>query len=275
MVADTIDHAVALARKYHYSLRIVTLEGELLSPGGSMTGGAFKNSSNLLGRRREIEELEESVKLLKKDLDALNQAIDENRSKRNALRDKIAALAEKLQKEYLVQNTAKMEISQMESRRDETASGYHHLKDEAVEIETQMAEIKEEKHRIQEELDASVKQEQELNDRIEKNQKALKEEQANLTEQKQRFENVHLKLAGFLQKEDFLKQNTSRIEREIRTLNEEKVSVQKKMKDGEKETLEKEENLKKIQETIDSGADVQKEAEEKIRCSLRRKTPAW
>ena len=265
VVADTIDHAVALARKYRYSLRIVTLEGELLSPGGSMTGGAFKNSSNLLGRRREIEELEESVKLLKKDLDALNQAIDENRSKRNALRDKIAALAEKLQKEYLVQNTAKMEISQMESRRDETASGYHHLKDEAVEIETQMAEIKEEKHRIQEELDASVKQEQELNDRIEKNQKALKEEQANLTEQKQRFENVHLKLAGFLQKEDFLKQNTSRIEREVRTLNEEKVSVQKKMEGGEKETLEKEENLKKIQETIDSGADVQKEAEEKIR----------
>ncbi len=265
VVADTIDHAVALARKYRYSLRIVTLEGELLSPGGSMTGGAFKNSSNLLGRRREIEELEESVKLLKKDLDALNQAIDENRSKRNALRDKIAALAEKLQKEYLVQNTAKMEISQMESRRDETASGYHHLKDEAVEIETQMAEIKEEKHRIQEELNASVKQEQELNDRIEKNQKALKEEQANLTEQKQRFENVHLKLAGFLQKEDFLKQNTSRIEREVRTLNEEKVSVQKKMEDGEKETLEKEENLKKIQETIDSGADVQKEAEEKIR----------
>ena len=265
VVADTIDHAVALARKYRYSLRIVTLEGELLSPGGSMTGGAFKNSSNLLGRRREIEELEESVKLLKKDLDALNQAIDENRSKRNALRDKIAALAEKLQKEYLVQNTAKMEISQMESRRDETASGYHHLKDEAVEIETQMAEIKEEKHRIQEELDASVKQEHELNDRIEKNQKALKEEQANLTEQKQRFENVHLKLAGFLQKEDFLKQNTSRIEREVRTLNEEKVSVQKKMEDGEKETLEKEENLKKIQETIDSGADVQKEAEEKIR----------
>ena len=265
VVADTIDHAVALARKYRYSLRIVTLEGELLSPGGSMTGGAFKNSSNLLGRRREIEELEESVKLLKKDLDALNQAIDENRSKRNALRDKIAALAEKLQKEYLVQNTAKMEISQMESRRDETASGYHHLKDEAVEIETQMAEIKEEKHRIQEELNASVKQEQELNDRIEKNQKALKEEQANLTEQKQRFENVHLKLAGFLQKEDFLKQNTSRIEREVRTLNEEKVSVQKKMEDGEKETLEKEENLNKIQETIDSGADVQKEAEEKIR----------
>ena len=42
VVADTIDHAIAIARKYHYSLRIVTLEGELLNAGGSMTGGAFK-----------------------------------------------------------------------------------------------------------------------------------------------------------------------------------------------------------------------------------------
>ena len=60
VVADTIDNAIALARKYKYSLRIVTLEGELLSAGGSMTGGAFKNTSNLLGRRREIEELEDT-----------------------------------------------------------------------------------------------------------------------------------------------------------------------------------------------------------------------
>ena len=54
LVADNMDHAIAAARKYHHSLRIVTLEGESLSPGGSMTGGAYRNSSNLLGRRREV-----------------------------------------------------------------------------------------------------------------------------------------------------------------------------------------------------------------------------
>ncbi len=58
LVVDQIDHAIAIAKKYHHSLRMVTIEGESLSPGGSMTGGAFKNNSNLLGRRREIEELE-------------------------------------------------------------------------------------------------------------------------------------------------------------------------------------------------------------------------
>ena len=55
LVIDTIDHAVVIAKKYHYSLHMVTLEGEYLSPGGSMSGGAFKNSSNLLGRKKKLK----------------------------------------------------------------------------------------------------------------------------------------------------------------------------------------------------------------------------
>ena len=61
IVTEHIDYAIALAKKNHYSLHIVTLEGEYLSPGGSMTGGAFKNTNGLLARNREIEELEKRV----------------------------------------------------------------------------------------------------------------------------------------------------------------------------------------------------------------------
>ena len=46
VVVDHINHAMALAKKYKQSLRIVTLEGELINPGGALTGGAFKNTSN-------------------------------------------------------------------------------------------------------------------------------------------------------------------------------------------------------------------------------------
>lgn len=42
LVVENIDFAIAIARKYKYSLRMVTIEGESLNPGGSMTGGAFK-----------------------------------------------------------------------------------------------------------------------------------------------------------------------------------------------------------------------------------------
>lgn len=265
VVVDHIDNAVFLARKYRYSLRIVTLDGESLSPGGSMTGGAFKNSSNLLGRRREIEELEASVKLLKKDLDELQIAVDKNRTRRNALREKIAALAERLQKEYLIQNTAKLEIGQMESRREETTAGYHHLKDEAVEIETQTAQIQEEKKKIQQELDESVKQEEELGSRIERNQMELENERASQAEQKQRSENIRLRLANTRQKEEFLKQNLSRIQGEIRGLFKERSQVEDRMEEGLREAREKEENLARIQETIHAGADLQRETEERIK----------
>lgn len=56
---------------------MVTTEGESLSPGGSMTGGAFRNNSNLLGRRREIEELETKVNQLKQNLTEMQNAVEE------------------------------------------------------------------------------------------------------------------------------------------------------------------------------------------------------
>ena len=62
VVVDHVDHAVKIARKFDYGIRMVTLEGELLVPGGAISGGAFKNNSNLLGRRREMEELEGKVR---------------------------------------------------------------------------------------------------------------------------------------------------------------------------------------------------------------------
>lgn len=265
VVADHIDNAIALARKYRYSLRIVTLDGESLSPGGSMTGGAFKNTSNLLGRRREIEELESSVKLLKKDLDKLQQSMDQNRIRRNGLRDQIAALAERLQKEYLVQNTAKLQISQMEGRRHETIADYQRLKTEGMEIENQTAQIQEEKQKIQEEMDVSVKEEKERNNRIAENQEKLEKEQALLRQQKEKAEQIRLKAANLRQKEEFLKQNSTRIQGEIKRLQEECRSVEERVEKGRKETEQRKNDLVKIEELLKAGEGARGETEEKIR----------
>ena len=69
LVVDTIDNAIKLAKKNKYSLHIVTLEGEYLSPGGSMTGGAFKHQSNLLSRNRQIEDIEKLLANIQKELE--------------------------------------------------------------------------------------------------------------------------------------------------------------------------------------------------------------
>ncbi len=60
-VVDNIDNAVAIARKYSYKFRVVTLSGELLSPGGSMSGGSKNNTNGLFARSAEIVDLDKTI----------------------------------------------------------------------------------------------------------------------------------------------------------------------------------------------------------------------
>ena len=104
LVADNIDTGIRLARKYRQSLRIVTLEGDLINPGGAMSGGAFKNSSNLLSRRREIEELEKTVARLKTELQKSEAEVAAAaKEKRTALYAKVEEIQQELQNDYVVQ----------------------------------------------------------------------------------------------------------------------------------------------------------------------------
>ncbi|MBQ7515849.1 MAG: chromosome segregation protein SMC [Schwartzia sp.] len=62
LLVDTMDHALQVAKQQGYRLRIVTLEGELLSPGGSITGGSLQSrESGFLNRGGEIETLRQSL----------------------------------------------------------------------------------------------------------------------------------------------------------------------------------------------------------------------
>ncbi|MGN0027966.1 MAG: chromosome segregation protein SMC, partial [Clostridium sp.] len=63
IIAENMEAALIISRLGNYKIRIVTLDGEVISPGGALTGGSIykKNNSSILGRRREIQELEESI----------------------------------------------------------------------------------------------------------------------------------------------------------------------------------------------------------------------
>ena len=101
VVVDNVDNAVKIARKFDYGIRMVTLEGELLVPGGAISGGAFKNNSNLLGRRREIEELNEKVKKYLKQVDELLEDIEKTKQERNQLRLSLEEDKAALQKKFI------------------------------------------------------------------------------------------------------------------------------------------------------------------------------
>ncbi len=62
LIVETLDDGIRLSKQSGHQYKIVSLDGEILSPGGSMTGGSFNsNATNILGRDRQIKELEEEI----------------------------------------------------------------------------------------------------------------------------------------------------------------------------------------------------------------------
>ena len=70
-VAEDIDSAIAIAKKYSYRFRIVTLDGQVINAGGSMTGGSRIQNAGILSRGNEIERLKGSLASMQKELDGM------------------------------------------------------------------------------------------------------------------------------------------------------------------------------------------------------------
>ena len=246
LVVDNIDHAIAIGKKYRHSLRMVTIEGESLSPGGSMTGGAFKNNSNLLGRRREIEELERSVGILRKELEETQKSIGENRSRRNVLRDTIADFQQKLRQQYVEQNTAKMNLEQLKEKEGEIQNSYRQIDREQEELRHQAGEIRQDHSSIARELEDSQKDEKELETFIETKQKELEEWKAEETEKTHELEKIRLEESSLEQQNQFLQENLSRLNSEIAAFQKESQEITENLVQSREEIHKKEEGIQEL-----------------------------
>ena len=61
IIVDNMKNAIKLAKATNYSYRIVTLEGELISTGGAITGGMGSYASNIITRKSQIKELKRNI----------------------------------------------------------------------------------------------------------------------------------------------------------------------------------------------------------------------
>lgn len=271
IVADTIDNAVKLARKYRQSLRIVTREGELINPGGAMTGGAFKNSSNLLSRRREIEEFEKTVAMLKYDMDEMEREVSAIKQKRTLCYNEIDEIQETLRKASVIENTAKMNIEQQKSRQTEAKQRRKAYQEEMLTLEKNLQEILENEDSIQMELETSENLEKELNDRIESVSLKLKEDRELEAVQLKASEEVHLTLAGLEQQNVFILENAGRIEEEIQKFEEELKTLDVNKGNATEEIQKKEAEIQDLKDTIENSRELFAEIEEEIRTQVKKR----
>ena len=250
LVVDTIDNAIALAKKNHYSLHIVTLEGEYLSPGGSMTGGAFKNSSNLLARNREIEELEIKLNQTKKELEAQKNRAEEIATARVLNADELEEIKKELQEQYILQNTAKMNYDRANQQMSESENVFTGLMNENKEIESQVKEINENKKQIADEIEFSKKREQEIAQENKEFQSILEKQSALEQEALDAVNAVSLEAAGIEKTVEFVVENITRIDSEILKFDDERNSLVENAKTAKDDAVKKQKDIEEIEKTI-------------------------
>ena len=263
LVVDHIDHAIAIGKKYRHSLRMVTVEGESLNPGGSMTGGAFRNNSNLLGRRREIEELERSVRQLKKELEEMQHSISENRSRRNVLRDTIADIQEKLRQQYIAQNTAKVNLEQLEEKEKEIQRSYLNIDRDQAALRQQAGEIREDHSSITRELEASQRDEKELETFIDTKQKELEEWKEEEASQIKELEQIRLEKSTLEQQQNFLQENLDRLMSETDSFHKEAEELRENLLNSKEEIHEKEQGIQSLKDASGECAKLEEQLKER------------
>ena len=255
IVVDTIDHALALAKKNHYSLHIVTLEGEYLSPGGSMTGGAFKNSNNLLARNREIEELEKKIEQVKKDVTAHENRREDIQTALELNADELEELKNSMQQLFIEQNTAKMNLDRANQQKAESENVFSGLRQESSKLDAQIQEIKKNKQKIADEIENSKKREAQIHQQSEELNRIL-EEQTKIEESAaQQNAQIQLEVAGISQNLGFLQENIDRITGEIAKFNQEKEYVVENAMNAKEDVEKKKHDIEEIRKTIATSDD--------------------
>lgn len=271
VVVDHIDNGIKLSKKYQYSLRIVTIEGESFNPGGSMTGGAYKNTSNLLGRRREIKDLQESIQQLEQVVESSKQALIQLKNEKTQLNIMLEEENKKIQEIQLNKHTIVLELNQVKEKQTQLEANLAKLKGENNDLVKQMEEIETVKQDLVENR-AKISENQEASqEKIAKLNETLEKEKQNYSKGNQTLSEMKFAFQGLNQENDYLLANLKRIAKEEEKFIEEKEELLKQNQGAKNEILEIEKNITQMKEQIETLSNQIKEQTATLEAKLAEK----
>ena len=264
LVVDNMDNALKIARKYRYGIRMVTIDGELLVPGGAISGGRFKNNSNLLGRRREMEELDEKVKASLKKIDTCLKEIEDIKAERNKLRLDNEETKSKIQAQFIKMNTANLNLQKAQEKIDETKKGVGDLNAEQSEIEKQVVDIKENSLKLDEDLKNSARDEESFTKEIEELQIKLEALRDDELAKNQEVTEKEVALEKAIQKQEYEQAGVNRIINEIESRRTEKTETEEAIKKAGETIEDRAHNIEEVKKTIEASYTAESDTKDKL-----------
>ena len=243
IVIDNIDQGIKFARETGHKYKVVTLDGDILNPGGSLTGGSLKTSGNILSRKRLINEF--------------NEKINNTKAENIALEEKVLSIEKELVdcKENIKQYEEEVKV--LDKKLIFNNSSYSRYEEEVNSLKSSMKKLETEKENLGSNLNYTMEKKSILENQIkdidnnhaenketiENLNKELNKENEIYENEKIKFDSINLQLT---KDKEILKSQNADIERIKAYLNE----LSNKISLIDKENKDEESEIKEIDEKI-------------------------
>ncbi len=198
VIAQDIDSAIAIAKKFKHRFKIVTLDGQVINAGGSMTGGSKIEHSGFLTRANEIERLNGEIEADTQALDTLEQKLKALKEEHGAVKAALEGVQGDLVRKQEEKIKADSALSLAESKRDITESALKTLSDETLTAQERIEQLKitiEDASKEAAAIEAEMESFRKKSDELSGDRESLSTERAGISEQ---ISAINLEIVAYL-----------------------------------------------------------------------------
>lgn len=222
VIAEDIDCAAIIAKKYGYKFRIVTLDGQIINAGGSFTGGSAQKSGGIITRRHEIETLDKDIEALTAKRDSLREKAEKLRAESEKLRVDIEYAKEELSKVQSEEIRINAELSSVSSL----------IQQMTIQNESSQRIIEETKQKIVRDLNVVSESEKSLAEL----EKAIKKAEEELAQGHDEREKLRLKREKMSEELSAMKLKSMELDKDSELKKAEILSLERSLKELESHT---------------------------------------
>ena len=276
IIVENMDVAIRVSKENSNTFKIVTIDGDIINAGGSMTGGSIiKKTVKILGRNKEIEKIGKELKTIKEKQEKLKQEKQEIIDSSSQMFEKLSSLGSSLQTIEIKYNVENQKVQTAEENILKITKHLEKLKQEKADIEAQnkmSQKLIEENNLKKEELQA---ENQELKNKINEFAENNKDTQKKIDDLNFDITNLKISVSSFNESESSIDEIAEMLKQDIEVQNKNIETKQKQIeqmieeqKELENQIKEDEEKIEQIKEKVSSSKeDAQKLKEDRVKAN--------
>ncbi len=262
VITEDMECAIKLAKDNNYSFKIVTLDGDVINPSGSMSGGSNrKKTVNILGRSTEIKRLEKNIKEIDEKIASKVEEKDNFLKENEEIINEINSAVESMQQAEITYAQENEKLNAINTEIERLEDSKNKNEDSLKNIEKEIEENIQNKQELENTINEITKQINDLSVEIQEYSELNKDEQKYIDNLNLDITNLRISVSSFDESSMSIEEMVNRIDTDIQNLKQgienKKIQIEENIKQNEElnKTIEElEQSIVKIKEEVENSS---------------------